>query len=127
MDGERTYLIQRSSISKDEINGTFDVALLEVIPSRVIMKGILRSEEPTTPEGRLITSNPNCRSLAPVNTRMWYWSYILGFKDIEELVTCNVELLDNFNNSNCMCFNYITMKLMFLAMKLAPKMVTEAL
>lgn len=103
-----------------------DVALLEVMPPPVIMKGVLRSEEPTTPEGRLITTNPNCHCLGPIVTRARYWSYILEFKDDEELVTIvmHVEL---FNNSNCMCFSSITMKLMLLAMKLVPKMVTEAL
>ena len=51
---ERVYLIEGSSISKDEINGSLDETFSKIMPPSIIMKRVLGSIKSTTIECGLI-------------------------------------------------------------------------
>lgn len=57
------YLIVRLAISKDEINGALDVAVLEVMPSFLVVQGVLGSVESHAVELGLVSVNSECHCL----------------------------------------------------------------
>jgi hypothetical protein len=73
------YLVEWPCIAKDEINGTLDIAVFEVMAAFIVMKGILGSEESTTPECSLISRYSYCHCLGSNITRAWNRSYILAW------------------------------------------------
>lgn len=51
---EAYYLVDGSAISENEINGTFNVAFFEVMPTSIITKCILCTVESTAGEVRFV-------------------------------------------------------------------------
>lgn len=57
------YLVVRLAISKDEINRALDVAVLEVMPSFLVVQGVLGSVESHAVELGLVPVNSECHCL----------------------------------------------------------------
>lgn len=73
----KTYLIQWPAIAKNEINGTLNVTIFEVMATSIIMKSVLSSIESATPERWFISWYSNCNCLCSYISWIWNWRQIL--------------------------------------------------
>ena len=77
---ESSNLIHGPAIPKYEINGAFNITFLEVMPTSVVAKSILRTIKPTTGEVRFIPRYPKRRRLPSLHSRPWRWRRVLDRK-----------------------------------------------
>lgn len=66
-----TYIVEGSSVAKDEINGSLDETFFEIMSSFVIIKCVLSAIKSTSIESSFISCNSKCHCL-PSNTP-WTW------------------------------------------------------
>lgn len=97
------------------------MALLEVMPTSVVVKRVLRSEEAAAPESGLIGADPYRHRLRPDVAGVWYGRHVLA-PETHRGMSSTSAIYTHMSQ-----YEKRTMKLMFFAMKLAPKTATDAL
>lgn len=73
-------LIERESIAKDEIHRAFNVAILVVMPSDVVVERVLRAQELAPDKRRRVSRYSQCHRLLPHRSRFWHRSCVLQKK-----------------------------------------------
>lgn len=73
-----TYLVERFSVAKYEINGALNVAILEVMTTSIVMKSVLSSEETTSNKRWFISRDSYCHRLSSYVSWLWYRSHVLS-------------------------------------------------
>lgn len=63
------YFIHGAAISKDEVDRTLNVTLLEVMASHIVAERVLRAVEPAPGEVRLVTRYPKRHRLPSLHPR----------------------------------------------------------
>ena len=71
------YLKKRESIAKDEIHRTFNVTILVIMPTQVVIKCVLCSQKSTPQECCCICWYSKCHCLFSNCPRCWYWGCVL--------------------------------------------------
>ena len=71
------YLVEGSSVAKDEIYGALDVAIFEVMAATVVVKSVLSAKESAAPKSRLVSTDSNRHPLCSDVSRRWNWRHIL--------------------------------------------------
>jgi len=62
------YLVHGSSISEDEVDGAFDVAIIEVVTAGVVAKCVLRAVKSASEEVGLVAGDAESHSLPPLQS-----------------------------------------------------------
>lgn len=77
--------IEGLPIAKNEVNGSFNVAVLEVVPTNVIAKGILGPIEAAIVERGHISRNPEGSTLFPIDAGWRNGCCILPIRKSQQL------------------------------------------
>lgn len=104
-------LKEGESIAEDEVHGSFDVAVLVVMPAEVIVERVLRPQKLASHEGGVVSRYPQRHRLLP--SRPWSWNR--GGVLCEHKRTRVIGL--GAGTGELSSSALLTLKVMFLAMK----------
>lgn len=68
---ELKYLVHGPAIPKNKINGSLNIAFLEVMPSCIVAKCVLCTVESAAGEVCFVAGNAKRRRLPPLHPRHW--------------------------------------------------------
>ena len=58
-----TYEVEGSAVAENEVDGTLDVATIEIMAALVVIQRVLCAVEVDIEEGGIISANPQCHCL----------------------------------------------------------------